>query len=50
LQEILALTDVVTEKKKMFGHQPHLRFDVVMADRSYELLAPNDQTKVCALI
>jgi hypothetical protein len=49
LQEILALTDVVNEKKTMFGHEPNLRFDVVMADRTYELLASNDQTKVHVL-
>lgn len=41
------MADVVSEKKTLFGHEPRLRFDVVMADRTYELLAPDDQTKVC---
>lgn len=45
MQEILSLNDEVTEKKSLFGHHPHLRFDVVMADRTYELLAPDDKTK-----
>jgi len=46
VMEILELRDTVDEKRSMFGGpDPALRFDVVLKDRTYELLAPNAYTK-----